>query len=186
MLDQLLNRELWWTGTDLSVVTVLHVGKIWQGHCFWEGKGISLLLSPLSWSVLLTVSSIGGFWNLDFFRYYLPFFCITGRWIIMLQVVALEYNILVAFYPFFSWHLSITWLNVMTEDVYAQRPDPSIKCFSRFRRTWQLKGSVLNAFITFLTLSSAKLLTVYVTLIMFIELKDSCNCGHNQGRKVHL
>ena len=82
MLDQLLNRELWWTGTDLSVVTVLHVGKIWQGHCFWEGKGTSLLLSLLSWSVLLTVSSIGRFWNLDFFRYYLHHSSVSpGRWI---------------------------------------------------------------------------------------------------------
>ena len=58
------------------------------------------------------------------------------------------------------------------------------KCFSSFKRTWQLKGSVLNAFITFRTLSSAKLLTISVTLIRHIKLKDSC--GFNHGSKVYL
>ncbi len=66
--------------------------------------------------------------------------------------------------------------------VYAWRPFH--KCFSRFKRTWQLKGSVLNAFITFLTLSSAKLLTLSVIIIRPIKLQDSC--GHNQGMKVYL
>ncbi len=61
---------------------------------------------------------------------------------------------------------------------------PFHKCFSRFRRTWQLKGSVLNAFITFLTLSSAKLLTISMTLIRLIEVRDSC--GNYLGTKVYL
>ncbi len=61
---------------------------------------------------------------------------------------------------------------------------PFHKCFSRFRRIWQLKGSVLDAFSTFLTLSSVKLLTISETLIRPIEAKDSC--GHNHGRKVYL
>ena len=102
----------------------------------------------------------------------------------MLQVVALEY--IVAFYPILL--MALVYYMIKWHDrgcvilVYAWRPFH--KCFSRFKRTWQLKGSVLNAFITFLTLSSAKLLTLSVTLIKPIKLRDSC--GYNHGMKVYL
>ncbi len=102
----------------------------------------------------------------------------------MLQVVALEY--IVAFYPIYL--MALVYYMIELHDrgcvvlVYAWRPFH--KCFSCFRRTWQLKGSVLNAFITFLTLSSAKLLTLSVILIRPIKLEDSC--GRNQGMKVYL
>ncbi len=147
------------------------------------GNAIRFTRDPLISPLFKIVSSICGFWNLDFFRYVLPFFCISKK-MDMLQVVALEY--IVAFYPILL--MALVYYVIKWHDrgclvlVYAWRPFH--KCFSRFKRTWQLKGSVLNAFITFLTLSSAKLLTISVTLIRPIEWKDSC--GHNQGRKVYL
>ena len=144
---------------------------------------------PLKYSLSLggtwlkIIISIYGIWNLDFFRYVLPFFCISKK-MDMLQVVALEY--IVAFYPILL--MALVYYMIEWHDrgcvvlVYAWRPFH--KCFSRFRRTWQLKGSVLNAFITFLTLSSAKLLTISMTLIRLIEVRDSC--GNYLGTKVYL
>ncbi len=147
------------------------------------GSAIKYTKDP-SLSLLFKIaSSICGFWNLDFFRYVLPFFCIDKK-MNMLQVVALEY--IVAFYPIFF--MALVYYMIECRDrgcvvlVYAWRPFH--KCFSHFRRTWQLKGSVLNAFITFLTLSSAKLLTISLTLIRPIVVKDSC--GHNHSINVYL
>ena len=38
-------------------------------------------------------------------------------------------------------------------------------CFARFRRRWDPKGSVINAFATFLLLSYSKLLVVSYSLL---------------------
>ncbi len=147
------------------------------------GSVIKFFRDPHISPLFKIVSSICGFWNLDFFRYVLPYFCISNK-MDMLQVVALEY--IVAFYPIFL--MALVYYMIKWHDrgcvvlVYAWKPFH--KCFSRFKRTCQLKGSVLNAFITFLTLSSAKLLTLFVILIRPIELEDSC--GHNQGTKIYL
>ncbi len=147
------------------------------------GRVTRFLLKPYFSTLFKIASSICGLWNFDFFRYVLPFFCISNK-MDMVQVVALEY--IAAFYPIFL--MALVYYMIKWHDrgcvvlVYAWRPFH--KCFSRFKRTWQLKGSVLNAFITFLTLSSAKLLTVSVILIRSIILEDSC--GHNHGRRVYL
>ncbi len=147
------------------------------------GSVTSFLGDPHISLLFKIASSFYGLWNFDFFRYVLPFFCISNK-MDMLQVVALEY--IVAFYPICL--MALVYYMIKWHDrgcvilVYAWRPFH--KCFSRFKRTWQLKGSVLNAFITFLTLSSAKLLTLSVILIRPIKLEDSC--GRNQGMKVYL
>ena len=51
-------------------------------------------------------------------------------------------------------------------------------CFARFRRKWNFKGSVINAFATFLLLSYSKLLTVSYSLLGAIELYN------NRGERV--
>ena len=51
-------------------------------------------------------------------------------------------------------------------------------CFARFRRRWDPKGSVINAFATFLLLSYSKLLTVSYSLL------DASTLYNNRGKKV--
>ena len=51
-------------------------------------------------------------------------------------------------------------------------------CFSRFRRRWDPKGSVINVFATFLLLSYSKLLTVSYSLL------DASTLYNNRGTKV--
>ena len=51
-------------------------------------------------------------------------------------------------------------------------------CFTRFRRRWDPKGSVINAFATFLLLSYSKLLTVSYSSLAVTELYN------NQGERV--
>ena len=55
---------------------------------------------------------------------------------------------------------------------------PFHACFARFRRKWDLKGSVINAFATFLLLSYSKLLTVSYSLLGATELYN------NKGERV--
>ena len=50
---------------------------------------------------------------------------------------------------------------------------PFHMCFARFRRRWDPKGSVINAFATFLLLSYSKLLTVSYTLLGVTELYNN-------------
>ena len=51
-------------------------------------------------------------------------------------------------------------------------------CFARFRRRWDPKGSVINAFATFLLLSYSKLLTVSYNLL------DASTLHNNRGERV--
>ena len=51
-------------------------------------------------------------------------------------------------------------------------------CFARFRRRWNPKGSVINAFATFLLLSYSKLLTVSYNLL------DASILHNNRGERV--
>ena len=51
-------------------------------------------------------------------------------------------------------------------------------CFARFRRRWDPKGLVINAFATFLLLSYSKLLTVSYSLL------DSSTLHNNTGETV--
>ena len=54
------------------------------------------LLTSASFSILKVVFTLSGVWNLDFFRYLIPPFCVSDQ-ISPLHVIALEY--IVAFYP---------------------------------------------------------------------------------------
>ena len=103
-------------------------------------------------------------WFLSIFS---PFLLYQQYKIDTLQVVAIEYNIIVAFYPNFLVALVYKWHDRgCVVLVYAWRR------FSCFKKDLAVKGISPQCFITFLTLSSAKLLTLSVTFIVYIEVKD--------------
>ena len=51
-------------------------------------------------------------------------------------------------------------------------------CFARFRRKWNLKGSVVHAFASFLLLSYSKLLTVSYSIL------DATTLFNNRGERI--
>ena len=126
---------------------------------------------------VLAVATFFGIWNLDFFRYFIPSFCISSD-VSTLYTVALEY--VVAIYPLLL--TVVIYLCIEMHDrgvrvvVFVWRPFHV--CFARFRRRWNPKGSVINAFATFLLLSYSKLLTVSYSLLAVTELYD------NRGERV--
>ena len=129
-------------------------------------------------SIGLAILSFYGIWNLDFFRYFIPPFCISSD-LTTLHTLALEY--LVAIYPlvltvviYFCIEMHDRGVRVV---VCVWRPFHV--CFARFRRRWDPKGSVINAFATFLLLSYSKLLTVSYSLLGVNLLRN--NSGERVG-----
>ena len=130
----------------------------------------------------LAVITFYGIWNLDFFRYFIPSFCISSD-MTTLHTIALEY--VVAIYP-----LLLTVVIYFCIEMYDSGVRvvvcvwrPFHVCFTRFRRRWNPKGSVINAFATFLLLSYSKLLTVSYSLldanVLYNnrgEIKSRSNC----------
>ena len=111
-----------------------------------------------------TLLTFYGFWNLDFFQYFIPLFCISSD-MSTLYMLALEY--IVAVYPLLLTLVIYVCIEMYDSGfrvvVYVWRPFHV--CFTRFRRRWNPKGSVINTFATFLLLSYSKLLTVSYKLL---------------------
>ena len=101
-----------------------------------------------------------GLWNLDFFRYMVPPFCFSEN-IENIHAVVLEY--VSGLYPQFLVFVTIVAIKLHACNV---RPvvwlgKPFYKCFSQFRKTWDIQRSAISAFSTFLLLSYTK--TIYVS-----------------------
>ena len=98
-------------------------------------------------------------WNLDFFQYLIPSFCISSD-MATLHTLVLEY--VVAIYPLVL--MVVIYLCIEMYDrgvrvvVCVWRPFHVY--FTCFRRKWNPKGSVINTFAAFLLLSYSKLLGV--------------------------
>ena len=107
-----------------------------------------------------------GIWNLDFLRVLLPPFCVSSE-MDMGTVLALEY--VVALYPL----LCIIALYVVIE-MHARGYKalvvlwkPFHPVFYRFRKVLNIRGSVINAFATFICLSYSKILATSFNLMFF-------------------
>lgn len=118
--------------------------------------------------VLLGFVTLHGFWNLDFFRLLYSPFCLHPR-LSTIQALALDY--LIAAYPLFL--IIVTYLFVELHDYYLVVSwlwRPFRKCFLSIKKEWNIKGSLINAFATFLLLSYVKFLMVSVDLLIPVRL----------------
>ena len=106
-----------------------------------------------------TVISLYGFWNLDFFRVLLPPFCLHPN-MSTLQVLALDYGI--AVYPLFL--IVVTYALVELHDhnfkIVVLLWKPFHRYFVSFKRQWNIRASLIDAFVSFLQLSYVKFLIV--------------------------
>ena len=104
-------------------------------------------------------------WNLDFFRTVYTPFCLHPK-LTTIQAFAMDYFI--AVYPLGL--LGLVYILVELHD-YGCRPivwlwKPFHYCFTRFRRQWDIKTSLIDSFATFLLLSYVKFLSVSVDLLV--------------------
>ena len=144
-----------------------------------------LVVSAITWSitfesmsvifhvVVLTLSTIYGIWNLDFFRYLIPPFCASDQ-ISPLHVVALEYT--VAFYPLLLTVVAYICVQLHARDcrVMVCLWRVFCKCFSsckrRWGRQWDPIASLVHTFAAFLLLSYSKILFVSLQLLSYTQL----------------
>jgi len=135
--------------------------------------------------ILLTLFSI---WNLDFFRSIYQPFCLHPE-LNLMQVIALDY--LVAVYPMIL--VAITYSAVALHDRYSLvvavwRPIQIV--LTRIRKEWNIRGSLVEAFGTFLVLSYIKILNVSFDLLTPVNLyrSDGSHTVHlfNAGEIVYF
>ena len=117
------------------------------------------------------LATIYGIWNLDFFRTLLPPICLQ---LTTLQVLALDYAI--GFYPLILIVIAYILIEL---HAHGYRPvvwlwRPFSTCFIRFRRQWDLKTSIIDAFATFLLLSYVKIASVSFDLLLPTMFRVKC------------
>ena len=113
-----------------------------------------------------------GIWSLDFFRPVIPPFCVSSN-IKAIYALALEY--LVAFYPICLIIITYSFIKLHDNNFKAivWLWKPFHRHFVYFRRKWDSKASIINAFTTFLLLSFSKILFVSFTLLHSITIYDN-------------
>ena len=119
----------------------------------------------------IVVSIFYGFWNLDFFRYVIPSFCVSEQ-LTPIQVLALEY--IIAVYPLFL--IASTYIGV---ELYARDCrlivwlwKPFRRCLAFVLKRTELNFSLVHAFSSFLLLSYSKILFVSYQLLIPANLYD--------------
>ena len=127
----------------------------------------------IGFQLLIAVYSM---WNLDFFRsLHRPF----HPKISTLHVLALDY--LVGVYPLFL--IILTYIAVTLHDRYplvVKIWRPVYRVFMRIRQEWDIRGSLVQAFATFLVLSYVKILYVSFDLLTPVYLKTVDGSTLNQ------
>ena len=118
--------------------------------------------------LLKVMLALCGLWNLDFFCPIVPPFCVSPN-MKNLHAFALEY--IEAFYPLIL--ILITYICIKLHDHNFRAVvllwKPFHWCFVYFRSHWDSKGSLINAFATFLLLSFTKMLFVSFNLLYAIK-----------------
>ena len=134
----------------------------------------SYIVSKLTndYSLLKFGADFYSFFNLDFFPYLIPSFCISEG-MSMPAVFLLEYC--TALYPILF--ALVVYLFIYLHDkgckivVICWRPFH--RCSARFRKNWDLKGSVVNAFATFILFSYCKFISISISLTKRVIIWDS-------------
>ena len=125
------------------------------------------------------IFSLYGIWNLDFFRTFYDSFCLHPSMDI-LQVIALDY--IIAAYPLFL--ITVTYVLVKLHDhnfkLIVWLWKPFRRCFIRFRRHWDIKTSLIDAFATFFLLSYIKFFSVSFDLLIPVHLQNAQGDTLNQ------
>ena len=135
---------------------------------FFQYANDSKLLYPA-----LSIVTIYGLFNMDFFSYLLPSFCVSNKMSI-LHVKLLDY--IIAIYPL--CFIALIYVLVELHDngcrllVWMWRPFH--RCLVQCRRSWNIKGSLINAFATLYLLSFTKVASVSYSLLVTTDLADIC------------
>ena len=114
--------------------------------------------------LLQTVRVLCGFWNLDYFRFLVPPFCVSSH-LSNMQALSLEY--IHVMYPLVLILITLICIELHARDftLVVMLWKPFHKHVSHLRRHWDPRASIINAFSTFLLLNLSKL--VFVAVLVY-------------------
>ena len=120
------------------------------------------------WPVRI-IGSLYGFWNLDFFRILYPRFCLHPN-MSTLQALALDY--IIAAYPLLLTIITYSLVELHNRNckLVVCLWKPFHICFARFQRQWNIQTSLIQAFVSFLLLSSIKFLSVSFDFLVPVHI----------------
>ena len=136
---------------------------------------IENILTGFPYVALKVLLVLCGIWSLDFFHSVIPPFCVSSN-IKTVHALALEY--LITFYPIFLILITYVCIKLRNNNF---RPvvwlwKPFQRHFVHFRRRWDPKASIINAFTTFLLLSFSKILFVSFTSLFSFDTHRDTKC----------
>ena len=128
---------------------------------------LSLRYHPNFLTVWKYVGSMYGIWNLDFFRVFDLGICLGTN---TLQTLSLD--IAVAIYPLLLMVLSYVLIYLYDQNfrLLVILWKPFLKVFTLFRRNWEIRTSVIDAYATFFLLSNVKFLSVSFDLLLPVKV----------------
>ena len=113
-----------------------------------------------------------GIWNLDFFQYIIPPFCVSSR-LQSIHIAFLDY--ISAFYPLCL--IIFTWICIELHDrnfrLLVVMWKPFHLCLVPLRRALNIKGDIISVFASFFLLTYSKLLYQLIVLTMCKSLKQT-------------
>ncbi len=149
-------------------------------------------MGKMSLVLVRILQTLYGFWNLDFFRYAIPGFCVSSK---LRNLDVLSLQLLSVFYPMTL--ILVAWVTIHLYEknfklfVWVWRPFR--RCLSHFSVTNNPKRAVVNLFTMFLLLSYSKLLFVAANLINTVGVyrfnpssHSTKPFSHDHGREASL
>ena len=119
------------------------------------------------------VLTLYGFFNMDFFVYVIPPFCISNS-MSTHTAIALDYT--VALFPLVF--LALIYFLITCHDsgctILVCLWRPIHKCLFHFRKSWDVKGSILNAFATLYVMSFTKIISTSASLMLTTDIENVC------------
>ena len=154
---------------NINVTSSRLHGVVWYSQFMSAPPFIRIVLLVLSIENVkyLAVAKVSfvfhSLWNLDIFRSILPNICLN---VTTLQTLALEY--LIALYPFVL--ILISYFLIVLHDkrvpLIVTTWKPFNKVLTTFRKSWDIRTSVLDSFATFFLLSYIKVLNVTADVLI--------------------
>ncbi len=144
-----------------------------------------LSITGSDYYLILLGVTIGAIWNLDFFRYFYPSFCISQHYS-TLSVISFEY--IIAFYPLVLVFLTYISIELYDRDYAVMQflLKPFKWCSSVLhRKNWKFisynsinaKSNIISAFATFIVLAYSKIL--YTCCVLFSANNSMWNSDIN-------
>ena len=115
-------------------------------------------------NLTLTMLTLFGMWNLDFFRYVIPQFCVSSK-LSNIQAISLEY--IIAFYPLVLFMMSYACIQLHARgcQVLVYLVKPFHRCCGGFDSRFHPGESLIHSFAAFLLLAYAKIFIVSCKLL---------------------